>query len=112
MNGRTPTKDEALYMDRCKQIGCVCCIIKGRTAPFEVPMEYVGTHHLDGQRKKDAHFKSIGICDEDHQNGPYAVHINKKVFEDEYLPSYDLLKVQYKLIKKAFGEDAVPNVEI
>ena len=59
MKQRAPTKAEAKYMNQCKDLGCIVCILMGYIKPYEVAPEHTAVHHIDGKTKQAAHFKSI-----------------------------------------------------
>jgi len=92
MKQRAPTKAEAKYMNQCKDLGCIVCILMGYIKPYEVAPEHTSVHHIDGKTKEGAHFKSIPLCAEHHQLGRTARHVNKNVFEGLYGKEDYLLK--------------------
>ena len=98
MKGRTPTKAEKEHMQKVRALGCIACIVKGYTAPYEVPEEYVAVHHIEGKTKPEAHLKSIGLCPEHHQHGKEAVHGHKKAFNAKFGTEYELLELALELI--------------
>ena len=102
MNGRAPNKEEEVWLNRTKQIGCSPCIIAGRTKPFEVDGAYTANHHIDGQRKPGAHLLSFGCCAADHQHGAYSIHGNKKAFIDIYGTEVEVLEFTKKLVEELF----------
>lgn len=84
MNGRKPDKAEQVWLDGIRQIGCICCIADGYIQPYEVSQEHTAIHHIDGQRKAGAHFKTLPLCPNHHQHGPVSVHGTKRQFKEEY----------------------------
>lgn len=68
MNGRTPTKAEALYIHACvNQVGCIPCILDGRD--IENPSVWTEFHHDPdfGSVDADCHFHGYGICTAHHR---------------------------------------------
>ena len=61
MKGRTATKAEQKYMDDCRELGCIVCLV---VEGFETPP---AIHHIDGKTKPEAHFNSIPLCYHHHQ---------------------------------------------
>lgn len=93
--GRTPSKEEQLWMDRIVQVGCVVCrIFKQVESPAEI-------HHLDGKTKPMAHARSLPLCPRHHRiTGKDWVSRadGKKAFESEYMSEDDLLEVTQALV--------------
>ena len=97
MNGRIPTAAEKTWLDKCLQIECLICeIFNSVLNPF------VEIHHIDGQRKPNAHFKTLSLCIRHHR---VADHIRpkrwvsrhgdgKRAFEKEYCTEKELLEAQ------------------
>ena len=68
MNGRTPTKAEAVYISACVMIvGCIPCILDGRD--IENPAAWTEFHHDPdfGSVDADCHFHGYGICSAHHR---------------------------------------------
>jgi len=83
MKGRCVGKNspEQQWMDKARDLGCIVCINNGHTTPYSVPFECVAIHHITGKTAPFAHFNTIGLCPEHHQNTGYAIHYNKARFE-------------------------------
>lgn len=63
MNGRKPTKAEALYISAClREVGCVACRLDGRE--IENPELWTEFHHDPdyGSLDKNAHYHGFGLC--------------------------------------------------
>jgi hypothetical protein len=91
MQGRTPTKAEAAWMSKARQLGCIICIKERKTAPWATPPEYTAIHHIEGKTKPEAHFLTLPLCPAHHQTGPDALHRNKAKFEAKFGTQKDLL---------------------
>lgn len=86
MNGRTPTKDEKVWMNAIANLGCIVCRL--HLSVFTPPE----IHHIDGSRKIGSHFKTIPLCARHHRIGSthsnplwISLHGNgRKVFAREY----------------------------
>jgi hypothetical protein len=93
--GRTPNKEESLWMDRIVQVGCIVCrIFKQVESPAEI-------HHLDGKTKPEAHKRTLPLCPCHHRipgKGWVSRADGKKAFEAEYLPEDDLLEITQALV--------------
>lgn len=87
-------KAEKAWIAKVYDYGCVVC------KWFYDEESPCACHHLDGQTKKGAHLKSIGLCGNHHQipdnNKPkrwISRHGDgKAAFEKEYGNEYDLLE--------------------
>jgi len=90
MKGRTPTADEARWMNDVQSLGCIICRKEGKG---ETPAEI---HHLDGKTKEGAHFHVIPLCYFHHREGssnPQFIsrHPFKRRFEERYGTELDLM---------------------
>lgn len=93
--GRSPDKQETLWLDRITQVGCIACRI---FLKVESPAE---VHHLDGKVKPGAHLRSIPLCPRHHRipgRGWVSRADGKKAFEAEFMPEDDLLEVTQALV--------------
>jgi hypothetical protein len=98
MKGRTPTREERVFMDKVASIGCIACLLDGRV------MTEVSIHHIDGRVKPGAHFKVLPLCAGHHQEGTgipglIAVHPWKARFEAMYGQQEELLQLVRLLIE-------------
>lgn len=62
--GRTRTAQEVELHDQLAALGCICCINMGLVQPYSG--QHVSVHHCDGRTKKDAHKKSLPLCETHH----------------------------------------------
>ena len=90
MKGRTPTADEAQWMNDVRSLGCIVCRREGKG---ETPAEI---HHLDGKTKVGAHYHVIPLCYFHHREGsanPQFIsrHPYKRRFEERYGTELDLM---------------------
>lgn len=89
--GRSPTAEEARFMDAIAQLGCVACRKDGWHNPD------VSIHHIDGRTKPGAHLLVLPLCAGHHQDGTgpnatlIAVHPYKARFEARYGTQRELL---------------------
>ena len=97
MNGRKPTKEESEWMSAVVDLGCIVCRNDlGLFSPCEI-------HHLEGSKKPDAHFKTIGLCFRHHRSHKHTVeytsrHPHKYQFQLRYGSEKSLLEQTQKLI--------------
>jgi hypothetical protein len=97
MNGRTPTKDEKIWLEKCQQIPCIVCAMFHGIA--DSPAEI---HHTDGQQKPNAHLKTLSLCtrhhrisDNRHPKRWISRHGDGKLlFQSRYMPERELLEYQ------------------
>lgn len=85
MNGKTPNKEESVWLRQIRDLGCIVCMAYYRIegSPAEVHHIHGGSHHLE----------SIPLCDRHHRNpgdGYATRHGNESEFRarygsDEYL---------------------------
>lgn len=91
MKGRSPTVEEARFMDRMGQLPCIACLKDGWTN-YEISL-----HHTEGRTKPGAHEKVLPLCAGHHQHGTgpnptlIAVHPYKARFEERYGSQRELL---------------------
>lgn len=89
--GRTPTAEEARFMDRIACLGCVACAKDGIINPW------VSLHHIDGRTKPGAHMLVLPLCAPHHQQddsdpvGRVSVHGRKAEFVARYGTELELL---------------------
>jgi hypothetical protein len=102
MQGRTPTKAEAAWMSKARQLGCIICIKERKIAPWSTPPEYTAIHHIEGKTKPEAHFLTLPLCPNCHQTGPDALHRNKTRFEARYGAQKDLLRHVKRFVAERF----------
>ena len=70
MNGRSPTRAEARYIDLCVNvIGCMPCRLDRPNARHEPGPSTIAFHHDSGvgSSKRDCHFRGMGLCAAHHQ---------------------------------------------
>ena len=82
---RKPTTDEQAWLDAVREAGCIVCANEFSVYTPGVP------HHMDGTSKENAHFFSIGLCFNHHQEGSdckafTSRHPHKRRFEARYGP--------------------------
>ena len=102
MNGRTPTKDEREWLEKCQQVPCIVCA--EWHGVDDTPAEI---HHINGQRKPGAHFLTLSLCTRHHRH-PDAKHKRwisrhgdgKKAFEERYATEGDLLAIQHRYVEQ------------
>ncbi len=91
MAGRTPTADEARFMDAMAALGCLACAKDG------IENLHISIHHIAGRTAPGAHYLTIGLCAPHHQQddgdpmGRISVHGSKARFEARYGTQYELL---------------------
>lgn len=95
VNGRKPTREEQRWLDLCAQIPCIVCS-EFHGEP-DTPAEI---HHIDGQRKPNAHWLVLSLCARHHRHkdnhGRWASRHGdgRAAFERRYAPEFDLLAIQ------------------
>ena len=95
MKGRTPTAAEARHMKATNEIGCIACLNMGH----ETPPEYTLIHHIDGKTKRNAHFKTLGLCDPHHTRyKKTGLHNNLTRWESEHGTQEELLLQTYEIL--------------
>lgn len=86
--GRTPTRAEKEWLDKCAQVGCIICLEwLGVQSPAEI-------HHIDGKTRPGAHFKTLPLCPRHHRitgQGYVSRADGKKLFESAYAAEKELL---------------------
>ncbi len=89
MKGRMPTPDEAEYMQRVRDLGCIVCRLHHDCySPAAI-------HHMDGKTKPGAHYHILPLCFVHHQGGNdcdeyTSRHPHKTKFEARYGKELDL----------------------
>lgn len=105
MKGRSPTAEEARFLDKMGQLPCIACLKDGWTN------HEVSLHHIDGRTKPGAHFLVLPLCGGHHQDGTgrnpslIAVHPYKARFEARYGTQRELLAECVAMIEKTRGGD-------
>ena len=97
MKGRSPNKQEKIWMNSLTQLGCIVCRIHYQC---ETPAE---VHHIDGKTKPEAHLKTIPLCFRHHREGVknelyVSRHPFKHEFEERYGTEENLLQKVKELI--------------
>lgn len=95
MKGRTPNSTEKRWMNDCRELGCIVCIVYLET--FTPP----AIHHIDGKTKPGSHLLSIPLCDKHHQHSDNAKPKRwisrhgdgRAAFEKEYAAESELLEI-------------------
>ena len=99
LKGRTPNKDEKLWMDRIVNLGCIVCLHTfGVGSPAEV-------HHIDGKTKPGCHFLTIPLCFSHHREGVDTAmftsrHPYKARFYERYGTELELLDLTKKYLEE------------
>jgi hypothetical protein len=97
--GRTPTAEEARYLDEVSQLGCIICLLylpyMNQASPAEI-------HHVDGKTKPGAHKRIIPLCPRHHRipgKGYTSRADGKKAFEQAYMSEEDLILLTQEAVK-------------
>lgn len=98
LKGRTPTAEEARFMDQVGSLGCIACAKDGIINPW------ISLHHIDGRTKPGAHMLVLPLCAPHHQQddsdpvGRLSVHGHKAQFTARYGTELELLAECRKLL--------------
>jgi len=107
MAGRTPTADEARFMDAMATLGCLACAKDG------IANSLVSIHHIDGRTKPGVHYLTLALCAPHHQQddsdpmGRISVHGSKKKFEARYGTQYELLAGAKARLEKSGDQPSI-----
>lgn len=91
MKGRSPTAEEARFMDQVASLGCIACAKDGIVNPW------ISLHHIDGRTKPGAHLLVLPLCAPHHQQDDAdplqrpSVHGRKATFTARYGTERELL---------------------
>jgi hypothetical protein len=99
---RTPTKEEARWMDQIVEYGCIACRIDGHAHRPTVP------HHILRGQRRLGHLFTLPLCDPGHHQGGepdglLSFHPWKAQFEARYGTQFELL-AQVKVALGYFSE--------
>lgn len=86
------TADARRHMDRVKQLPCVICL-----APPPSDAHHVISGRYGSRKASD--FDTIPLCKAHHQDGPEAIHQNKRAWEQAHGPDYDFLMVVAQMLR-------------
>jgi hypothetical protein len=89
------TKREEAHMDKVARLGCIICReFKGVYSPAAI-------HHCTRLGKRD-HMKTVGLCPNHHQYGPFgdAIHNGYRIFAAQYMTEQELLSRVNELLKE------------
>lgn len=83
MKGRTPNKEEKLWMDSISTLGCIVCrVYFDCDSPAEV-------HHIDGKTKAGAHMNTIPLCYRHHREGVNNdMYVSRHPYKTEFVKRY------------------------
>jgi hypothetical protein len=96
---RTPTVEEAKWMDAIVSYGCVACHIE-----FGYMLEAAEVHHILRGGQRLGHLFTLPLCSWHHREAPTARHPWRKRFEAKYGTELELLaflKVELGVFDKA-----------
>lgn len=94
---RSPTKEEAAWMDAITALGCIACLLDGH------PDTPGAVHHLLSGGQRIGHLHTICLCDPGHhqngkQFGKVSRHPWRTQFEAKYGTEAELLALTKKIL--------------
>jgi hypothetical protein len=101
MKGRTPNKNEKVWLNHSHLIPCLACSIFHDTP--DTPAEY---HHIRGKTKEGAHLNGFSLCashhrHKDNEKPPRWISRHgdgKAQFEARYMPENGFLEEQKRKV--------------
>lgn len=83
MKGRSPNKEEKIWMSKIIEQGCIVCRLEHDVyTPAEV-------HHIDGKVKPQAHLKTLALCPNHHRMGlNNELIVSRHPYKAEFVKRY------------------------